>query len=227
LIRLIEDTPGQEIGSHTFSHYYVLEKGQSKAAFEADREAFSNIMKSKKKRIKSIIFPRNQINQSYLEICDKMGFLAYRGNEKGWVYHIKENDRKNYFKRGLRLIDMYVNIFGYQSYLIESVSNNELLNVKGSRQLKPVSTSLKSLEHRRLKRILNSITHAAKKGEVYHLWWHPDNFGIQLKENLIFLKEILKHYKYLKEIYNFQSVNMENIAYQYTNELGDRRGEMK
>ena len=30
----------------------------------------------------------------------------------------------------------------------------------------------------RLNRIKNEIIQAAKAGEIYHLWWHPHNFGI-------------------------------------------------
>lgn len=218
LIKLIEETTGQEVGSHTFSHYYVLEKGQSINEFKADAEQFSNTMKTNENCMKSIIFPRNQINQEYLSVCHDMGFLTYRGNEKGWVYQIKASDRQNFLKRGLRLMDMYINLFGYQSYKLDLVSKNELLNIKGSRQLKPVSTSLKWLERRRLKRILTSMTHAAKKGEIYHLWWHPHNFGVQLDENLAFLKEILEHYQLLKERYNFQSINMKGIAFEQIND---------
>lgn len=219
LIELIEETPGQEIGSHTFSHYYVLEKGQSVSEFKADTKKFAEIMKKKNRRIESIVFPRNQISESYLSVCHELGYLTYRGNEKGWIYQIKDNDRKNYIKRGLRLIDMYVNLFGYQTYSPSSINDNSLFNIKGSRQLKPVSTSLKLLERRRLKRILNSMTYAAKKAEIYHLWWHPHNFGAQLQENLAFLKEILEHYHYLEKRYNFQSINMKNLAYEQRDDI--------
>ena len=33
LVDLIASGPGQELGSHTFSHYYCLEAGQSEDAF--------------------------------------------------------------------------------------------------------------------------------------------------------------------------------------------------
>ena len=39
LLELIAKTPGQEIGSHTFCHYYCREKGQTVAQFEADMRA--------------------------------------------------------------------------------------------------------------------------------------------------------------------------------------------
>lgn len=214
LIRLIESASGQEISSHTFSHYYTLEKGQTLQTFKADTKAYMEVMNTMNNQIETIVFPRNQVNHTYLATCTDLGIRAYRGNEQGWVYQIKENDRKHYLKRGLRLLDMYVNVFGYQSYSHPVISNGLPLNIKGSRQLKPVSNTLKWLEPRRLKRILNSMTNAARKREVYHLWWHPHNFGVQLEENLEFLKEILEHYHYLKRQYNFQSKNMKRIAHE-------------
>jgi|SRR5690348_10521992 len=38
---------GQEIGSHTFSHYYCLEKGQTLETFKADLEAAKQIASKK------------------------------------------------------------------------------------------------------------------------------------------------------------------------------------
>ena len=39
LIRCIRNYPEQEIGTHTFSHYYCLEEGQTKEEFKADIES--------------------------------------------------------------------------------------------------------------------------------------------------------------------------------------------
>lgn len=39
LVDAICKTPGQELGTHTMSHYYCLEDGQTLAAFEADLAA--------------------------------------------------------------------------------------------------------------------------------------------------------------------------------------------
>ena len=39
LVELVAETPGQEIGSHTFSHYYCKEKGQTAEQFAADMTA--------------------------------------------------------------------------------------------------------------------------------------------------------------------------------------------
>jgi hypothetical protein len=56
------------------------------------------------------------------------------------------------------------------------------------------------------------MTYAAKNGEVFHLWWHPHNFGVNKMENLDFLMKILKHYKYLNQKYEFQNVTMNELS---------------
>jgi len=51
---------------------------------------------------------------------------------------------------------------------------------------------------------------AAKKGEYYHLWWHPHNFGTYPQQSIEDLKEILEYYKVLNAKYGFKSLNMAN-----------------
>ena len=63
-----------------------------------------------------------------------------------------------------------------------------------------------------MRRIKNAMTQAATKNMVFHLWWHPHNFGINQKENLLFLNEILKHYSVLKNKHSFQSITMNSLA---------------
>lgn len=212
LIQLIKHTPRQEIGSHTFSHYYCLEKGQTLEDFISDAHAFSKVMDAVTGRVGSIVFPRNQVNEDYLSACRKLGINAYRGNEQGWIYKMKGDDRKHIVKRGLRLLDMYINIFGSQSYKMPEAAENAPLNIRGSRQLKSASPKWDWMEERRLQRILKSMTYAAQKGEVYHLWWHPHNFGIHLDRNIMFLKRILRHFDMLKKNYHFESISMGRLA---------------
>ena len=62
------------------------------------------------------------------------------------------------------------------------------------------------------------MTHAAKNNLMYHLWWHPHNFGVDQDENFKFLEEILKHYQYLNKKYNFESITMSNLANEIKND---------
>ena len=53
---------------------------------------------------------------------------------------------------------------------------------------------------------------AAKNNEIYHLWWHPHNFGDDPLQSIQDLKSILTHFEKLREKFNFLSVNMCEIG---------------
>jgi hypothetical protein len=63
------------------------------------------------------------------------------------------------------------------------------------------------------------MTYAAKNGLTFHLWWHPHNFGINFFENFSLLEKILIHYQQLKEKYDFESLNMRDLANKLKNEI--------
>ena len=56
------------------------------------------------------------------------------------------------------------------------------------------------------------MSHAAKHGLLYHLWWHPHNFGAHIEWHLALLKEILEHYQTLQRQHNMKSLNMKEVA---------------
>lgn len=223
LIRRISSTPKQEIATHTFSHYYCLEDGQTIEQFSADLQLAQQISRQNGREIKSIVFPRNQVNKDYIRECKRLGLTSYRGNEESWVYRLQSTERKRYFKRAMRLLDRYFNIFGHQTFeLPKSSSDTQPLNIQSSRYLARCSEKLKRLEGFRLKRILSDMTYAARHGEAYHLWWHPHDFGRKTTENLAFLKKILEHFLYLQNAYGFRSRNMYELALEITNGKEER-----
>lgn len=211
LVSLLQKNPNQEIATHTFSHYYCLEEGQTVNDFKNDLLAAIAIAETKGITLKSIIFPRNQFNDQYLEVLKELGITSYRGNERIW-FHSPEGEGESIFKRGFRLIDTYLNISGNNSYSIDDIAKTTPYDIPSSRFLRPFSPKLKSLESLRLRRILKSMTYAAKNKKVYHLWWHPHNFGIHQDENLAFLNKILSHYNFLNSKYGFESLTMNELS---------------
>lgn len=214
LIHAIANTSGQEISSHTFSHYYCLEEGQNAKEFDADLEAAKIVAGKWNLPLKSIVFPRNQYNPEYLAICKKHGITVYRGNEAHWLYAPRKRSSESLFRRMLRLVDSYVNISGHHTFPVPTKEPDGMTNVPASRFLRPCSSKLKFMEGLRKKRILDSMTHAAKHGEVFHLWWHPHNFGKNTEENLNFLEDILIHFKLLQSKYDFKSSTMSHFGNQ-------------
>ena len=212
LIRQIIQTPHQELATHTFSHYYCLEEGQTPEDFEHDLQAALQAAKRYEREIQSIIFPRNQYNDSYLEVCAKNDILAYRGTESVWFRQSKKRQsHRQWYRRLMRLADAYINISGANTYPIPS-TNDRPVNLPSSRYLRPYSKRLEILEPLRLKRILSSLLYAAQAGKVFHLWWHPEDFSENVNDNLQFLEAILKNYQELHRLYGMQSRSMGEIA---------------
>ena len=201
-----------EISTHTFSHYYCLEPGQNKNEFEQDLLCALDTMKKSGLKCTSIVFPRNQINPDYLDVCERNGIIAYRGNPKSWIYKASEARQESLFKRFLRLLDSYINITGHNVYRIENLTHHSLINVPGSAFLRPYNPRLHLLEKLKVYRIKRSMLMAAKNNKIYHLWWHPHNFGLNQEKNIHLLTKILEYYEKLNKLYQFQSSTMSSIA---------------
>lgn len=199
-----------EIGSHTFSHYYCLAEGQDVNSFRADMDACSKITLANQIELKSLVFPRNQYRVDYLNVCQELGITAFRGNEKSWLYTPNRKDNK--LKRAFRLIDTYINLSGHHCYDHKYMASYQPYNIPSSRFLRPYSKKLALFDFLKKRRIFKSMSHAAKNGLTYHLWWHPHNFGKNIDKNMRFLECILQHYQRLKEKYNFKNVTMCDLA---------------
>jgi peptidoglycan/xylan/chitin deacetylase (PgdA/CDA1 family) len=200
-----------EIGSHTFCHYYCLEDGQTEQEFDADVKSAKEIALSKGISLSSIVFPRNQVNEEYLPILYQNGITAYRGNPSSWIYKPRKYLAEVLFIRFCRLLDTYLPLSGYNTHTLKAEEGLPL-NVPASRFLKPFNNSLRFLEKLKIWRIKKEMTYAAKSNTLYHLWWHPHNFGVNLQENMNNLTKILKHYELLKNKYGFQNFTMKDIV---------------
>ncbi|HWA24565.1 MAG TPA: polysaccharide deacetylase family protein [Lacunisphaera sp.] len=212
LVDLIATRPGQELGSHTFSHYYCNEPGQTEVEFVADLRAALTAAKRTGRQIRSIVFPRNQVNPAYLKQCRAHGLTAYRGNLPHYLFQPTLPSDSAYFRRALRLLDSYICLSGQNCFAWPSPDALGLYDIPGSRFLRPHSPRFWFLEPLRVSRITTSLTHAAKNRLNYHLWWHPHDFGNHLEMNLAILRRILEHFRRLREEYGMRSLNMGDMV---------------
>jgi peptidoglycan/xylan/chitin deacetylase (PgdA/CDA1 family) len=212
LIELIKQYSGQEIATHTFSHYYCLETGQTQEQFKADLQAATATAKKANIDTASLIFPRNQYNQAYLGEVADCGINCYRGNETSFIYNDEKGNGDRSDKRILRLLDNYLNLTGQNCYSWSDLRSSYPINIPASRFLRPYSAKVKFLDGLRLRRITSGLEYAANRGLVYHLWWHPHNFGVNLAENLSFLEKVLQSYQKLNTQDKMQSRTMSEIA---------------
>jgi len=212
VIEQIRKNEGQEIGTHTFCHYYCLEEGQTLSEFAEDLDRAVKIAQGDNLSIKSLVFPKNQWNQDYLEVLPPLGVLSYRGTETSWIYQTSKDADQKGFLRGLRFLDSYLNLSGHHTYDFQDCTRKSPFNFPSSRFLRPFSSKLALFEGLRLKRITAAMDDAAVKKKIFHLWWHPHNFGVNTDRNIEFLRKILEHYKELQKKYGFASLNMGELS---------------
>ncbi len=202
LIDLILSYPNQEVASHSYSHYYCNEEGQNINQFEDDIKTAVKIAKDKfDVDLKSFVFPRNAVNHDYVKILHKYQFTSYRENSN------KFNPKGGLVSRLFRLLDAYIGISDNLSG--DTVVHHKVRGIYGNRFLRPYSYSF--LNFFLLRRVKREMKFAAKNNSIYHLWWHPHNFGKNRKQNLQNLEEILKEYQFLENKFNMQSVCMKNL----------------
>lgn len=212
LIRKIQEHPGQEIGSHTFSHYYCDECG--------DPESFREDLKSSRRiamekygiELTSLVFPRNQFSEECAIIAAEEGFTAIRGHVNS-VY-----EEKSLFSKLLRLVDTYVNVCGKKCYTAGDCIQNGYVNLKASRFLRKPSKKLFFLEPLKMSCIKRQMKHAARKGKIFHIWWHPHNLGDNAEAFLSQLEELLVYYTELNAKFGFVSKNMSEAQKDVSNE---------
>lgn len=212
VIDVLKNEENQEIGSHTFSHYYCLEDGQSTEQFEQDLASAIAAAQNKNIQLKSFVFPRNQSGERYLPILSKYGIDCYRGNEKSWFYKTNCKSKQAIFARAFRLIDAYLPLSGHNTHDLEFCTSKHPYNFPSSRFLRPHTELLSAFDNLRLMRIKHAMTAAAKNNRLFHLWWHPHNFGAHLKENMNFLEKILLHFNHLKSDFGMKSMNMGELS---------------
>jgi peptidoglycan/xylan/chitin deacetylase (PgdA/CDA1 family) len=215
LLERIGETPRQEIGSHTFSHYYCLERGSDAASFRADLDSARRIAAATLGlELRSLVLPRNQFNPGFASAIRESGFVCYRGNQSGHCYAAADSEAgRSYPGRALRLADSFVPVCRDSAASWDEIrSGGGLCNIPASRFLRPWEPRFASAGWLRMRRILSGMRAAARSGRVYHLWWHPHNFGRHREQSMRFLTGILSEFRALRDRYGFQSLSMAQAA---------------
>ena len=201
LIQQIVECPGQELGSHSYSHYYCQAEGQTIEEFSCDIRSAMAVTDDKLNiKMKSFVFPKNMVNKDYLNVLKQNSFSIYREASPAKF-------RYNLAERIYRLLNSYLKL--EKNKVFRTVDYDGIKSTVGNRFLRPYTSSF--FNYLMLRRIKNEMTFAAKSGSVYHLWWHPHNFGINVDENLNNLQSILSTYDALNDKFDMRSVCMADL----------------
>ncbi len=212
LIKLIQSTPYQEVGTHTYAHYFCLEEGQTPEQFKADIEMACKVASANGTTIRSLVFPRNQFNRPYLSICADAGITSIRSSPDIWYWAPATGS--TFMKRFFRAGDAYLK---FQPIKMVYLKDIEIipglpLSLPATRLYRPWKPGQPLQNRLKMRRILKEMTEVAKKKAYCHLWWHPHNFGNNPRECLDELKQIVAHFQVLNKKYGMKSMTMGETA---------------
>ncbi|MBD0332888.1 MAG: polysaccharide deacetylase family protein [Chitinophagaceae bacterium] len=207
--------PGQELGTHTFSHYYCTEQNREKESFRYDLQAAKKIASKFNSNPVSLIFPRNKFDKEHIKTCFEVGIKVVRRNPDPWFKQPAQNIGSKLLHTLVNKTDDYLRLGKWRSsYSLKDISVNtgEPIILPSSRFFYPWQQGKNFANKLRLKRMIQELESAAMHKECYHLWWHPENFGDHPEQNLQDLKILLEHYKKCREQYGMKSWNMGEYA---------------
>lgn len=210
LVEQILATKGQELATHTYSHFYCKEAGATPDQFLADLDCARSIAADMGVNLRSVVLPRNQMDEQFLCVLPQAGIQVYRGNAGHWLYKNGDAVVGGIAGRAVRFADACIPLSGKRTVYEEHRPG--LVNVPASLFLYPWSARQCALLAMRLHRLKRGMTVAAQTGGIFHLWWHPHNFGVNLEQNLAQLAVLLRHFRDLADTYGMQSQCMGDFA---------------
>ena len=214
LVEQILATEGQELATHTYSHFLCGEEGATPAQLAADLACANEVAAELGVRYRSMVMPRNQIVPEFLHVLPATGIQVYRGNADHWLYRNGDRVAGGIAGRLARFADACLPISGNCATV--ACQRAGMVDLPASMFMYPWSPSQRAVLALRLFRLKRGMNLAARSGGIFHLWWHPHNFGVNLEQNLALLEDVLRHYQRLADQYGMQSRCMGDFAWPLT-----------
>lgn len=181
LLHAIVAAPGQELGTHTFSHLYLREKGITAADVAADLNAVSVLFAERfGGQPRSLVFPRNQ--PAFIDVVRACGIRIWRGNPGPWYYECEDTEHNGPLPRALKLFDGLNPLCRLAAPQTDDMTRASLfLRLNLPRYLWAAHV-------RRISRELAQLT----PGQIFHMWFHPHNLGEDMALRLSRVEEVLE-----------------------------------
>lgn len=181
LVRAILTTPGQDFGTHTFSHLYLREPGITADDVAADLAAAFRLYSEQYNVVpRSLVFPRNQ--PAFIEVVRASKIRIWRGNPRAWYYECEDSQHNGPVPRALKLVDSVTPLNRLAAPLEDDMTRASIF-LRLS-----LPSSLWALHTWRIRRELEGM----QPGDIFHIWFHPHNLGQDLKLRLSRVKQVLE-----------------------------------
>ena len=148
----------------------------------------------------SFVFPRNQ--SAFEDLVNQMGIHIWRANELAWFFDRTTQSENSNLPRILRLAESLSPWVRRASLIERGVTRSSLF----------IRFNLpKPLWKLHLARIKNELSFILPN-HVFHIWWHPENLGLNMGESLNRLKQLLDVVGEACATGNVESTNMAGLS---------------
>ena len=192
-----------DIASHSYAHVLYDEENTNEESIKADLKNLGRVHRVHDVPLTSFIFPRNV--EGYHRHLKVNGFTNYRGNSAKWY-----DNYSGVVKRAAHLIDYYLPVGRVVDPchtvhgLVDVPDSMLLLGRNGARKYVTKKAMVRKAER--------GLDLAAKKGKVFHLWFHPSNFSYDTNTQFEILEDILIKANRMKEDGSLVIQTMEQVA---------------
>jgi len=184
LIEIQQAKVAHEIATHTYNHMFFNEV-LDKSLIEEDLKAVTNLHSKIKHPAKSIIFPKNQEN--HFDLIKAAGIENYRGETVERFGYLPP-----FFKKIARQLDAFLPVS--PATVLPYTGPNGLVNIPGTKLFATSHLGFKKHYPVNMLAIksINGLKRAIRRKEVFHIWWHPFNFGFKTEEHFHALEKVLE-----------------------------------
>ena len=201
LVHAILKTPGQELGTHTFSHVFLRERGVTAQDAAADLAAATRLHQERFDGVpRSLVFPRNQ--PAFIGVVRTSSVRIWRGNAAAWYYDCEDSEHNGLLPRALKLIDAFNPLTKRAAPLVGDMNRASLflrLNLPGAAWRAHVYRIRAALD-------------ALEADEILHLWFHPHNVGADIARGLARIEEVVRLIEERQASGNLRSCTMADLV---------------
>jgi peptidoglycan/xylan/chitin deacetylase (PgdA/CDA1 family) len=196
----------QEIGSHTFTHKIFDDPQCTRSVADEELTASVKAARDLGLTMTSFAFPRNRIN--HVDLLQKHGFTAYRGQDAQWYAHTSE---RRWFHRVGHLLDMFCATAPTPGLPVWHEEG--IWEIPGSMLYTPSHGLRRILPARaRVHRARKGLRSAAAQKKIFHLWFHPTDVVVRKEAMLDGLRQILEYACELRDAGRLSILPMSGIT---------------
>jgi len=195
-----------ELATHTYNHIFFDEE-LDKTKIAADLDAALALAKQNEFSISSIVFPRNKVN--HLQELQARNIQYYRAPD---IFRYAQ--KKGKLNRLLNIMDQLMPV---APMVVEPKLKSGMVAIPGSLLFRVPHFGAKRFYPFGMltQKAIRGLHSAVKHKKIFHLWFHPFNFGYRIEEHFKALEAVLKVAKQLRNNNQLELQTMQTIGAEF------------